>query len=266
MSYRKIRILIVDDDPAVREFLKGALEKGYDLELASNADEAWELLFFFGEPFELIIMDIVMPGTNGIELLKRLREINPIIPVLIITAHSTHERAKQACNFKINGYIEKPFDIKELQEKIRDITEGNKNTFADMVHPWPLLSHTGGKNSRLFHPSTVRCLHEIHKHFHSTFTIDNLASACSISKHHLCKIFKRDCSMTIGDYIRKIRMEVVKRLLKNSAYTVSYIQESTGYKSRTHFFNTFKKTTGMSPLEFRKMAKIHKKDTLQIQK
>ncbi|HDZ61894.1 MAG TPA: AraC family transcriptional regulator, partial [Nitrospirae bacterium] len=100
----------------------------------------------------------------------------------------------------------------------------------------------------------VKSLYEIHKRFHTDFSIDDIASSCAISKHHLSKLFKKDCDMTMRDYTNRLRIEVAKKLLRSSSHTVSAIQESLGYRSRTHFFNTFKEMTGSSPLEFRKSS------------
>jgi len=259
MSSKMWRILVVDDDCSIHKVMKMILKDDYDLMFVEDAKKALELIFFNGEPFDLILLDIVMPKMDGLELLKRIREINLWIPVIVITAYSSHERAKDACNLNVAGYIEKPFDVRKFQEKVKDIIWNTeiKGPLPSLTLPNLSLS----KNPRFFHPVTVRSLYEIHKCFHTNFSIDDVASTCAISKHHLCKLFKKDCGMTIRDYTNKLRIEVAKRLLQNSAHTVSTIQESLGYKSRSHFFNIFKEMTGVSPLEFRKLSGEHKRDT-----
>lgn len=259
MASKMSRILVVDDDSSIHKVMEVILKDDYNLMFVDDAKKALDLMFFNGEPFDLILLDIVMPRMDGLELLKRIREINFWIPVVIITAYSSHERAKKACNLNVAGYIEKPFDVIKFTEKVKDIIW---NTEIKGFLPRLMLPNLGlNKKPQFFHPATVKSLYEIHKHFHTDFGIDDIASTCAISKHHLCKLFKKDCGMTIGDYTGKLRIEAAKRLLQNSAHTVSTIQESLGYKSRSHFFNIFKEMTGMSPLEFRKSSVEYKKDT-----
>lgn len=260
MPQRKPRVLVVDDDPEIREVLKRALEGNYSLELAERANEAWELLFFFGDSFDLIMLDIVMPKCNGLELLKKIRDVNPYLPVLILTGQSTKESAEEACNLGVSGYITKPFDIRKMREKIREIIGGNKNIFPNLAQPGFLLKN---KNFHFFHAATVRCLREIHKKFHTTFDIKSLASICGVSEYHLCKLFKKDCGLTIREYATRLRMAAAKRLLKGSSYKISDIQEMLGYKSRTHFFSTFRTVVGMSPLIFRSIRNNHKEKPLK---
>ncbi|MFQ5900184.1 MAG: response regulator [Thermodesulfobacteriota bacterium] len=246
MLCKGLRLLIVDDDPMIHMAVKIALNRHYSLMFVENAEMAWDLITFFGEPFDLIILDIVLPKMGGIELLKKIREVNAWLPVLVITGYSTHDIAKAACNLKVDGYIEKPFDVDELQEQVRAITGYNK--YRDIV----LFSNNVPiDKANNLHPIIKRCLKEIHRKFQASLNNDYLALICGVSKQHLCRMFKKDCGMTIREYTTKLRMDAAKNLLRTSSYTVSNIQELVGYKSRTHFFNTFKETTGVSPLEFR---------------
>lgn len=252
MASKADRILVVDDDRSIHKAMEMMLKDDYDVMFMDDPQRALDRIFFNGEIFDLIVLDLVMPGMDGIELLRRIREINLWVPVVIMTAYSTHERAVAACNLNISGYIEKPFDVKKFRSRINDII---CNTDIKGLLPSLTLPNLGlNKDPKSFHPVTVRSLYEIHKTFHANYSTDDIASTCNVSKHHLCKLFKKDCDMTIRDYTNKLRIEVAKKLLRNSAHTVSTIQESLGYRSRTHFFNTFKEMTGASPLEFRKSS------------
>jgi YesN/AraC family two-component response regulator len=262
MASKLRQILVVDDDRSIHKVMEMILRDSFDLMFVEDAKKALDLIFFNGKTFDLILLDIVMPKMDGLELLRKIREINLWIPVMIITAYSSHDRAKEACNLNVAGYIEKPFDVKKFQEKVNDLIWNTeiKGTLPSMTLPNLSLN----TNTQFFHPVTVRSLYEIHKRFHTDFSIDDVASACAISKHHLCKLFKKDSGMTIRDYTNKLRIQVAKKLLQNSAYTVSTIQESLGYKSRSYFFNIFKDMTGVSPLEFRKTSVGHKKGHTEI--
>lgn len=261
MSNKKGRLLVIDSEPTSNIDLKKLLEGSYDLTFVESAEIAWELLFFFGEPFDLII-DVILPKYNDLEIIEKIKKINPWVPILILTVNSTQELAEKACSLGVSGYIKKPYNEEEFLKKIRAIIGEAKDSHINLVSPRFFLN----KKVNTLHPVIAKCLEEIHKRFHTTFTIEELSSICSISKHHLCKLFKKNCDITIKDYLTMLRMETAKQLLENSAYKISMIHEILGYKSRTHFFYTFKKTVGVSPLSYRKTSNNHLKDTIEIQK
>jgi len=110
----KARILIVDDEQSMREFLEIFFRReGYDVATASSVDEA--LLEIEGEEVDVVITDIQMPGRSGIELLKILRKASPDIVVIMITAFGTTETAIEAMKDGAYDYITKPFKVDEIR-------------------------------------------------------------------------------------------------------------------------------------------------------
>ncbi len=107
------RILVVDDDRFMRGSLVDALEgAGHEVEAFEGAEPA--LARFAGETFEVAITDLKMPGVGGLEFLARAREVDPRLPVVVITAHGTVETAVQAMKRGAFDYILKPFGEQEL--------------------------------------------------------------------------------------------------------------------------------------------------------
>ena len=107
-------LLVVDDEPGMREFLEIMLRKEeYNVKVASNGEEAIEMLQ--KESFDLAIVDIQMPGINGIEVLKSTREHHPNTTVIMITAFASHESAIEAMKLGAYDYITKPFKIDEIK-------------------------------------------------------------------------------------------------------------------------------------------------------
>lgn len=116
MTARKL--LLVDDETGIRNLLNRVLSKeGYDLREAENGDEAIALAKE-DEP-DLVLCDIKMPGKDGIQVLEELKQINPDIEVIMLTAYSTVESAVQAMKLGAVDYIKKPFDVDELKVIIR---------------------------------------------------------------------------------------------------------------------------------------------------
>jgi two-component system response regulator PilR (NtrC family) len=116
------RILVVDDERSMREMLSILLEReGHQVVEAKNGTEALQL--FEASVFDLVISDIQMPGLNGIELLRQIKNISPEIPVLMITAFATAEQAVDAIKLGAFHYFTKPFNNDEIRALVRNALE-----------------------------------------------------------------------------------------------------------------------------------------------
>lgn len=111
------RILVVDDNPHVVDILGTYLrEEGYGVLSALTSDEGLKLAIL-SRP-ELVLLDIALPGTNGIELLKRIRSVNPTTRVIMVTGNSDPVLAREALELGALAYIDKPFDLAYLKRVI----------------------------------------------------------------------------------------------------------------------------------------------------
>jgi two-component system response regulator PilR (NtrC family) len=116
------RVLVVDDELSMREFLAILLEReGYLSEQAGSAEEALKLLE--SGSFELVISDVSMPGLSGLELLERIKQLTPETAVLLITAYTTAEQAVEAMKLGAYDYIAKPFKVEEIKVLVRNALE-----------------------------------------------------------------------------------------------------------------------------------------------
>ena len=113
---KKKRILICDDEEGVRESLNLILEDDYDLEFASTGSDAVEKVKT--SPFDCILLDIKMPGKDGLETLEEIREISPEVKVIIVTGYQSVETASKAVKLGAVDYITKPFESDEVKEKV----------------------------------------------------------------------------------------------------------------------------------------------------
>jgi len=118
----KIKILVVDDELSMREFLAILLEReGYDVTVAVSAHEA--LILMESTPFDLVLSDVNMPGLSGIELLARIKEKSPETAVLMLTAFSAAEQAVEAMKLGAYDYVCKPFKNEEIKQLIKNALE-----------------------------------------------------------------------------------------------------------------------------------------------
>src|SRR5262244_1940753 len=111
------RILVIDDNPQVVDILGVCLrQEGYGVLGALTSDEGLKLAIL-SRP-ELVLLDIALPETNGIELLKRIRSINPATRVIMVTGNSDPVLAREALHLGALAYIDKPFDFAYLKRVI----------------------------------------------------------------------------------------------------------------------------------------------------
>jgi len=119
------RIIVVDDEPGMREFLEIMLQKdGYAIDTAADGSEAIDKIE--ENLFDLAIVDIQMPVLNGIEVLKKINEKSPDTTVIMITAYASHETAIEAMKLGAYDYITKPFKIDEIKLVIKKALDKKK--------------------------------------------------------------------------------------------------------------------------------------------
>ncbi len=130
---RSMEILVVDDERAVRDSLRRALElEGYGVELAEDGEQALRRLEL--EP-DAVILDILMPGADGLEVCRRLRRAGNEIPVLMLTARAEIDSRVAGLDAGADDYLSKPFALAELLARLRALLRrlGNGENAADTL-------------------------------------------------------------------------------------------------------------------------------------
>ena len=123
MEKNKFHILVVDDDDKIRSLIKQYLvEKGFLISTADNAENAKKMIEIFN--FNLIILDVMMPGQSGYDLTKELKE-SKNIPIILLTAKGEVENRIHGLELGADDYLGKPFDPKELLLRVKNIIKMN---------------------------------------------------------------------------------------------------------------------------------------------
>jgi two-component system, OmpR family, response regulator MprA len=132
-----VKILVVDDERAVRESLRRALElEGYRIELAGDGGEA--LARLESEQPDAVILDVLMPGVDGLEVCRRLRRSGNRLPILMLTARDAVENRVEGLDAGADDYVTKPFALDELLARVRALLRRTANgsgetlRFADL--------------------------------------------------------------------------------------------------------------------------------------
>ena len=132
-----MKVLVVDDERAVRESLRRALElEGYEIELAADGNEA--LYRLDGGVPDAVILDVLMPGMDGLEVCRTIRRSGSTVPVLMLTARTQVEDRVEGLDAGADDYVTKPFALEELLARLRALLRrtadgsGESLRFADL--------------------------------------------------------------------------------------------------------------------------------------
>lgn len=134
-----VRVLVADDEPAVRKALQRALSGGgYEVELAADGDEALAQVEA-AEP-DAVVLDVLMPGTDGLEVCRRLRARGSAVPILMLTARDAVSDRVAGLDVGADDYLVKPFALEELLARLRALLrrtvndgDGRALTYADVT-------------------------------------------------------------------------------------------------------------------------------------
>ena len=117
-GWTKMKILLMEDDAVLSDILLDYLSESFDVNYAFNSDEVYKKLE--SNKYDIFIFDINVAGKNGLELLAELREFNNTTPTIIITAYDDTAHLKKAFELGAHDYIKKPFELEELNARIRN--------------------------------------------------------------------------------------------------------------------------------------------------
>jgi len=235
----KDKILLIDDDQIFRSEFKDCFEE-YDVEEASNGEEALKILKKPNE-IDLVISDINMPGMDGIEVLRKIKEISPELNVVILTGHGSKEVVIKALRGLASNYIEKPLNIDKTKEIIENLL-AKKRGESDYNS-----TDLKGKIKRVKRFVQRNCFKKVR--------LEDAASIVYLSPKYLSRTFKQYTGVGFSEYRLALKTKKAKTLLKSTAYNIDYIADKMGYQNTESFIRQFKKITGLAPTQYRK--KIH---------
>ena len=249
------KILLVEDNPEMRQYILGHLIYSFDILEASNGKEALSMLK--EEPLPaLIISDLMMPEMDGLTLLKEIRNNNNIshIPFILLTARADDEDRIAGYQFKADAYITKPFQAEELLLRIRNMLESQeaiKEKYSRkvmLVEPDQMELTSADKQFL----DTMKEL--VMKHMGDPdFGLQHLSGGAFLSERQLRRKLTELTGLTPIEYIRQIKLLYAKQLIEQQAYnSISEIAVVVGFTSAAYFSRLFKKMFHISPVELLK--------------
>lgn len=263
----KKTILIVDDEPKTREGLKKTLESWsegkYEIISADSAETAIPILR--QKKVSILLTDISMPEISGIEMLKLLKEEGQNLVVIIISAYSEFDYAREALQLGVLNYLLKPLTKRKLIEAVEHALneqakrerEGKLQKVVDEK-----LAEIKGTDTEEETPIT-RAIAFVDQHLEEPFTLKDVAQFVHLNPSYFSALFKEQVNMTFSEYVTRMRLQKAKKLLLFTNLSVSEIAEKVGYSTSKYFIKLFKEYDGQTPSQYRKSTNVNEIEMLK---
>lgn len=175
-----VRVLVADDHPLLRNGLKQVLEKEPDLAVLGEAEDSEEVLQRIEEqPWDLVVLDIVMPGRGGLDVLREIRRRKPALPVLVLSVHSEEQFAVRAIKAGASGYLSKANALGEVVHAIRKVLSGKKYVSPTLAET--LVNSIGTEQDRPAHECLSDREFQVLCRIASGRTVSQIAAEISLS-------------------------------------------------------------------------------------
>lgn len=234
MSYG---ILLVDDDIEFCQEFKDCFWE-YRLIEARTGQQALDFLANANE-IDLVLLDVYLPDTTGIKLLKSIRKSHPDLGIIIMTGLGAKDIVMDALTGKADEYIEKPINIEKTKKIIKSLIE-SKVEAIDIEN--------GTMEDKL-----QRVKHFAARNVNNRVTLEEAAKLVFMSPKYLSRIFKESTGMNFSQYKLNIKIIESKKLLTTKGLSIEAIAYQLGYQNLESFIRIFKKYTRTTPAEYRKM-------------
>lgn len=244
-------ILLIEDDNDVREFLLSELESCFDLKVASDGKAGIAMAKELD--VDLIVSDVMMPGMNGFELTKRLKNSfeTSHIPIILLTALSTDENVLEGTESGADAYITKPFSPQLLMARIlqllnqREILRQKFGKEPQEIRSAMLSNEQDSLFVKRLDSIVYSRLGE------QDLSVDKVAGLLHLGRTVFYKKVRGTTGYTPNEYIRVIRLRKAAELLKEGEKNVSEVAYAVGFDNPYYFSKCFKERFGMPPSQYR---------------
>lgn len=247
-----VSIMVADDEQLERSVLIAILKKNLrvkEIIEARNGKEALELNRELNP--DIIIMDIKMPGINGIKALELIKKENPNKEIIMLTAYDDFEFIHKVLVLGGSDYILKPIKpdkIMEIVDNIIDKVENKRIELGDKKYIDEKYSDSSLTNEEKIVDKVSKYIDD---NMDKMLKLEELASICNLSPGYFSRVFKKETGKTVITYINEKKVERAKKLLKESKDPIINISLDLGFDDCGYFIRVFKKITGLTPKAFR---------------
>ena len=257
----KYKVLVAEDELIERMVLCKTLRKHLgelcDIFESKNGREALEV--FDREQPQIAILDIEMPGINGLEVARKIRESGKDCAILFLTGFDKFSYAKQAISVRALEYLLKPYNEQELiyaveeamQYASRFTKQASRN--EQTAEENPQTKEEGNESLRL---SLIRedIRTYIGKNYQNDISMQSAAQFMGYSEAYFCKLFKQCFRVNFSAYLNEYRIDKAKVMMADPRISIKDIGIACGYSDSNYFARVFKRITGQTPSDYRLAA------------
>lgn len=242
------RVVLIDDENIILEGLKTVVKwQDYGCEVVGTANDAetGAALIRSLHP-HILFADIRMPGTDGLTMLKNIRQEFPDLQVTILSGYSDFLYAQEAIRLGVTRFILKPSKMGDIKEALAAMTQ--KLSAENIPENEEVQESTGNF-------IVTQALQYMENNYASKLTLQEVADSCFVSQWHLSKLLNRFRNKSFYEILNDIRIRHAKELLASKNLKISDVSDMTGYADPAHFAKIFKKHEGVSANEYRNSLK-----------
>ena len=246
------KVLVVDDDDSMLDYLSDSLKHSYKIITARNGKEG--LKYAVSQMPDLIITDVVMPEMDGIQLVKALKGNSLVshIPVIMLSGKNKLQDRMLGLDTGADSYLPKPFYMSELKALMSNLISNRlivKGKFSGQQEQAENVAEVQFESSD--EQFMKRVMEIVNANIsNSDFNITQMVDEVGMSRTQLHRKLKELTGFSAARFMQNIRMQQAMKLLKEKRVNVSQIAYSVGFASQTHFSTTFKQYYGVSPTEY----------------
>lgn len=245
-------ILIVEDNPDLRNFIGGIFAGNLMILHAKNGEEGFSIAI--EKIPTLIVSDVMMPRMNGIELTQKLKadERTSHIPVILLTAKTDTESRIEGLKTGADDYVAKPFSSEELQVRVHNLISQRKKLaekFSEGLHVLPDPPREQSIDDKFL----IKARIVVEAHIGDTgFGVEKFADEMNLSRTQLFRKVKALLGVSPSDFINNVRLKRAAELIVAKADTLTQICYTVGFNEPSYFAKRFRKKYGVVPSEYAK--------------
>ena len=252
------KILIADDEVIERTVLEKKLKKYYSdtckILVAQNGRQALEI--FEQDHPQIVILDIEMPGINGLEAAKEIRKKSRSCSIIFLTAFDEFSYAKEAISVHALDYLLKPCDERELINSVDEAIRLSRVSRPEPSAEESAAQHRSSESRTSEEQPADESRQEetlayIAQHYMEDLAVKDIAGYLGYSEAYFCKLFKQSFGHSFVSYLTDYRMQKAEELMRTSRLSIKEIGKTVGYPDPNYFTKVFRRVRGVSPSEFR---------------
>lgn len=249
-------VVLIDDNRMAVEGIAQATDwNKYNCEVVGKAFNGLDgLKIIYERNPQIAIIDIKMPGYDGLEIIRELRKQAYDTYFIIISGYDNFKYAKEAIHYGVSDYLLKPVMIDELEESLAHlIAKIEKDHHEQIVTKIENMGEVEKQlyliqsNISSFSSSVAEAIRYIGQHIDQNISLTDISEELMLSSTYFSRMFKKETGLNFVQYVTYMKMESARKLLQNPRNRINEVANMVGYKDYKYFYDVFKKTYGYPP-------------------